>query len=121
MAPIRGIRSPNGWVDLHTHKRDILSDFVRRLIDIPEADPRPYATLDAALLLDNAYVQASRRAPVYKTDKPIVFAESMCVVQLLDGTESLVLYFQNYTTCLLKSVCITTYLHTPVTRENVFE
>jgi len=41
-------------------------------------------------------MQTSRTAPVYKTDKQIVFAESLCVLQMLDGTESLVLYFQNY-------------------------
>jgi len=79
----------------HDHTRVILSDF-GVVIDIPEADPRPYVTLDAALLMHDRHMQTSRSAPVYKTDRPIIFAESMCVLQMLDGTESLRLYFQNF-------------------------
>eukprot|EP00962_Isochrysis_galbana_P002497 scaffold669_cov152-Isochrysis_galbana.AAC.5 len=74
MAPVRATESPQGFIDIQTDKRVILSDF-GVVIDIPEVDPRPYTTLDAALLVDQKYT---------------------CKRPMLDGTESLVLYFQNY-------------------------
>lgn len=105
MAPaaMRPCDSPNGWTDLATCKRHILSD-LGSVIDIPEGDPRPFITLDAALLQQDSYLLASRSAPIYKTNKPIVFAESMCVIRFKDGSESLLLYSQNYD--MLKSTAM---------------
>eukprot|EP00962_Isochrysis_galbana_P055186 scaffold26903_cov129-Isochrysis_galbana.AAC.2 len=83
--PISASVCPSGWFNLECAPRAILPDF-GSIVDIPEEDPEPFiTTLNAALLEKGSYQKASRTASVYKTIKPMVFAESMCVIKLKSG------------------------------------
>eukprot|EP00962_Isochrysis_galbana_P045592 scaffold18013_cov137-Isochrysis_galbana.AAC.4 len=98
--PVRGIQSPKGWVNLRDHTRVILSDF-GVVIDIPEADPRPYVTLDAALLMHDRHMQTSRSAPAPACTRPTgrSSSPSQCAFSRCSMAPNLFSFTFRITTC----------------------